>query len=234
VFASPRARFSRTFIVLLILGTLSACATAPKPLTGLVPGKEVDTIQSSLAISMKAGEHSSGGRGYLIFKYPDRFHLAVLSPFGLTVLDLFSDGERLTCLVPARQTAYRGLLTELPETGRLSSLGLLKWVVARTPARQAGAGAGEIVTAEGDRIFFDGDGLVSRKLSPKGEEVKYSGYRNVNGIAFAETLEIANSYGATVRIVFDDPELNAPVDNSVLTPNLEGITVLPLSEFKSL
>lgn len=225
------AVFSKTALLLLLF-CLTACATVQKPLTGIVPGREVETLQSSIAISMKSGEHGSSGRGYLIFKYPDRFHMAVLSPFGLTVLEVFSDGERLTCLVPSRQTAYTGLIADLPETGGLKTFSLLKWVVARTPARDAATAPEEMVTPSGDRIFYDKFGLVQRKVSPEGDEVHFAAYRNVNGIAFPDSMEIKNSHGDTVRIVFDEPELNATVENAVLTPNLEGMSVLPLADFK--
>ena len=218
--------------LLLLLICFTGCATVQKPLTGLVPGREVETLQSSIAITMKNDGHGGGGRGYLIFKYPDRFHLAVLSPFGLTVLEVFSDGERLTCLIPSRQTAYVGMISDLPERGGLKTFGMLKWVVARTPPRGASDAAGEVVTSSGDRIFFDTFGLVRRKTSPEGDEVDYAGYNSVNGVAFPESLEIKNSLKDSVRIVFDEPEINTAVENSALTPTLEGITVLPLSEFK--
>ena len=217
---------------LLLLLTLSACATVQKPLTGIVSGREVETLQSSIDISLKTRGHGSSGRGYLIFKYPDRFHMAVLSPFGLTVLEVFSDGERLTCLVPSRQTAYSGLIADLPETGGLKTFGMLKWVVARTPPQDASAPGGEMLAPSGDRIFFDKFGLVKRKVSPEGDEVDYGGYNTVNGVAFPESLEIKTGSGDSVRIVFDEPEINTPVENSALTPTLEGISVLPLSEFR--
>jgi hypothetical protein len=224
------AIFSR-IALLLFLVSLTACAAVQKPLTGIVPGREVETLQSAVAISMKSGEHGSSGHGFLIFKYPDRFHLAVLSPFGLTMLEVSSDGDKLTCLVPSRQTAYVGPIADLPESGGLRTFGMLKWVVARVPPHDPSAGR-EVVTAAGDRIFFDKFGLVQRKVSPEGDEVEYSLYRNVNGVAFPDSLEIRSSAGGTVRIVFDEPEINNPVDASTLAPNLEGIRVLPLSEFK--
>jgi outer membrane lipoprotein-sorting protein len=223
---------TKTAILLLILLCCSACATVQKPLTGIVAGREVETLQSSIAISMKSGEHGSSGRGFLIFKYPDRFHMAILSPFGLTVLEVFSDGQQLTCLVPSRQIAYRGLIAELPETGGLRTFGMLKWVVARTPPRDPSSSAKEVVTPAGDRIYYDKYDLVQRKVSPEGDQVRYSGYQNVSGVAFPENLEIKNSYGDSVRITFDEPEINTPVENSALTPNLEGFSVLPLAEFK--
>jgi hypothetical protein len=224
----------QTALLILILLCLSACATVQKPLVGLVPGREVETLQSSIAISMKAGEHGSSGRGYLIFKYPDRFHMAVLSPFGLTVLEVFSDGERLTCLVPSRQTAYSGLIADLPESGGLRTFGLLKWVVARTPKADATTSLREVTIPGGDRIFYDKFGLVQRKVSPYGDEVLFADYQNVNGVAFPNTMEIKDTFGATVRIVFDEPEINGAVENSTLEPNLAGMSVQPLANFKGM
>jgi len=229
-----RAILPKIAELLLLLLSLSACATVQKPLTGLVPGREVETLQSSISITMTSGEHGSGGRGFLIFKYPDRFHVAVLSPFGPTVLDLFSDGERLTILVPSRQTAYTGLISELPVSGEIRTFGMLKWIVARVPPHAPSTGAGALITPSGDRVEFDKYGLVQRKISPDGDRVDFTGYRNVNGVAFPESLEFKTSYGDTVRIMFDEPEINTPVEDAVLTPNLEGIKVRPLSEFKGL
>jgi outer membrane biogenesis lipoprotein LolB len=218
--------------LLLLLLLLAACATVKKaPLTGIVPGREVETLQSAISISVKSGEHSTSGRGYLIFKAPDRFHMAVLSPFGLTVLELFLEKDRLTCLVPSRQTAYSGLMSELPENSGLQSMSMMKWVVAKPPASEV-AGAKEFTAQDGDRFFFDEHGLVERKLSREGNQVQYQDYQNINGVAFPSSLLMENPYGARVKIIFDDPQINQPVEDAALAPNLEGYTVLPLAEFK--
>jgi len=227
--------FYKNAVLLLLLVTLSACATARKPLTGIVAGRQVETLQSAIGITAKSGEHSTSGRGYLIFAQPDRFHMAVLSPFGLTVLEVFSDADRLTCLVPSRQSAYTGLLSELPETSALKSLGMMKWVVAPAPpGDEVPTGGGEVTTASGDRFFFDRNGLVERKLSDQGDEVVYNDYRNINGVAFPESIVIGNSLGATVKITFEDTEINQPVEDAALTASLEGYSVLPLADFKGL
>lgn len=228
------AFLSRVIPLSFLFLTLTACATVQKPLIGIVPGLEVDTLQSAISISMKTGDHGSAGRGYLIFRYPDRFHMAVLSPFGLTVMDVYSDGERLSCLVPSRQTAYVGRVADLPQIGVLRTFALLKWVVAREPQADSAVYGTEVVTPAGDRISYDKLGLMQRKVSPDGDQVTYSGYSNVNGVAFPETFEIKNVYGDTVRIVFDEPEINAPVEQVALVPNLEGFNVLPLAEFKGM
>lgn len=224
---------SRFFISVAIL-FFAGCATIQKPLSGVVPGREAETLQSSISISVKTADRSTGGRGYLIFKQPDRFHLAVLSPFGLTLLEVFSDSERFTCLIPSKQTAYSGLLSELPDRGGLKSLAMMKWVVERPPLTGPSSDAMEIAMADGrrERIYFDRNGLMQRKVTEDGDEVVYKDYQNVNGVAFPASIELGNRRGDTVRIVFDEPEINQAVEDAALTPNLQGITVLPLTDFK--
>lgn len=220
--------------LLLLVLLLSACATTKKaPLAGIVPGSEVETLQSAISMSVKSGDHSTSGRGYLIFKAPDRFHMAVLSPFGLTVLEIFLDKDRLTCLVPSRQSAYSGLISELPEKSGLQEMSMLKWVVAKPPAAEV-AGAREVTAPNGDRFVFDAHGLLVRKVSPQGDQVQYQEYQNIDGVAFPSSLLMKNPYGATVKIIFDEPQLNQPVEDAALVPNLEGYAVLPLAEFKGI
>jgi len=219
---------------LMMLLFVSACATVAKPLSGRVPGREAETLQSPITISVKNGERSIGGRGYLIFKHPDRFHLAVLSPFGLTLFEVFSDSERITCIIPSKQIAYSGLLSELPDEGAMKSWGMMKWVVERPPVAGPSLAALEITASSGrrERIFFDSNGLVQRKVTEDGDEVVYNGYQNINGVPFPASIEIVNRRGDTVKILFDEPEINQPVEDAALKPNLEGITVLPLADFK--
>jgi len=226
--------FGRMFLLLLSVAVLFGCATAKTPLTGLVPGREVETLQSAVALSAVSGEHSTAGRGYLIYKAPSLFHLAILSPFGQTVLEAFSDSDRFTCVVPSKQTAYAGLLSELPENSVLKSIDLLKWVMAPSPLPVPVPVAKQKFVQLGVSYYFDEIGMLERKVSQEGDEVAYEGYRAVEGIAFPDSIVIRNRYGATVRIVFDEPQVNAPVEGSDLTPDLSGMTVLPLAEFKGM
>ena len=193
--------FSRKTILLLLLLSLSACATMQKPLTGIIPGREVETLQSAIGITIESGERSTGGRGYLIFKKPDRVHLAVLSPFGAVLLEAFSDSDRLTCLIPSRQIAYSGRLSELPETSALKSIGMLKWVMAPPPVAPS-SGTRDVIAPSGERFYFYKNGLLERKVSELDDEAVYQEYRSVNGVAFPGSIVIG-SRGATVKIVFD-------------------------------
>ena len=224
----------KSCLILTVLLLLFGCAASPKqPLTGLVPGREVETLQSPISISVKTAEKSMGGRGFLIFKRPDRFHIAILSPFGLTLADIYSDGERLTCTIPVRQTAYHGLITELPDREGIKAWAMMRWVVERTPVagpalfREHVNGAGVR-----ERLYFGEQGLLERKETEEGDRVVYRDYRNVNGVAVPESVEMSNRRDDTVRVVFEEPEVNQPVDESLLKPNLEGMTVLPFSAFQ--
>jgi hypothetical protein len=222
---------SKKLIPLFLLVSLSACATARPPLTGIVPGRQMETLQSSVAITLTSGEHSTSGHGYLVFKSPDRFHIAVLSPFGPTVLEVYSDSLRLACVVPSKQTVYSGLLSDLPEGSGLKSIALMKWVLAPPPQVVTSA-TRQMTSPAGDQYYFDKNGLLERKVSVQGDEVSYDDYRNVNGVAFPDSVVVSSSFGTTVKISFDEPQINLPVEESALTPTLEGLNILPLAEFK--
>lgn len=224
----------KNLVLLLFLASLSACATGRKPVVGIVSGREVETLQSPISVSVRSGEHGTSGRGYLIFKKPDRFHMAILSPFGLTAFEIFSDSDRLTCVIPSRQTAYSGFFSELPESNALKSMEMLKWVVARPPAAGPPPGSRELITNNGDHYYYDHYGLIERKVSPAGDQVIYEDYHSISGVAVPGTLIIESRFGTTIRIVFDEPEINTAVEESALTPNLQDYTVLPLAQFKGL
>jgi len=226
--------FGRIFLLLLAGTTLFGCATAKKPLTGVVQGREVETLQSAVAISALSGGQSTAGRGYLVYKAPALFHLAILSPFGQTVLEAFSDNDRFTCVVPSQRTAYAGLLSELPEHSVLKSIELLKWVMAPPPLPVPAPAAKQRLVRSGVSYYFDEIGMMERKVSQEGDEVAYEGYRTLEGVAFPGSIAIRNRYGATVRIVFDEPQINGTVEASDLTPDLSGMRVLPLAEFKAM
>ena len=236
---NPKISFvARFFIVTaFIILSLTSCATVPKPVVPVKPGKEVETLQSLVSLSVKNSAGSMGGRGYLIFKRPDRFHMVVLSPFGFTVMEIFVDGERITCLVPSKDAAYAGSLAELGDRNALRGWGMMRWVIDNPPAATAdGSGKLERTGANGGKeyLFYDGMGLLQKKTNDDGDQVLYGNYQQINGVAFPATLELHSRAGDTVKVTFDEPEINQPVEDSALVPNLEGITVHPITEFKGL
>lgn len=228
---------TKNLLLPILLLTLSACATAPKPLPSVRPGNEVETLQSEVSLSVRSGDKNIGGRGYLVFKQPDRFHLAVFSPFGFTLMDLFVHDKLLTCLIPAKQIAYQGLITDIPDGNALKGWGMMRWVVETPPASDdTRAVTRNQITPDGRTEIhcYDDRGLLASKSNEEGDRVVYRDYRDRNGVAFPSTIEISNAKGDSVRIVFDEPELNQPLDDIVLNPALEGVQVLPLSAFRGL
>jgi YD repeat-containing protein len=233
IFISTRNLLPAAILVL----TLSACATAPRiqPPPSVAPGKAVETLQSEVTLSVKSGDRSIGGHGYLVFRRPDRFHLALLSPIGFTLLDVYLAGDRITCLVPSKHTAYQGNIAELPDRNALKGWGMMRWVIDTPPAPQGGRTL-ERLTPEGKKetLSYDERGLLLAKSDENGDRVAYQDYRDRNGVAFPSSIEMGNAQGDTVRIVFDEPEINQPLDEAALTPSLEGIDILPLAEFRGL
>jgi len=225
------------FLIPALLLSLSACATAPKPLPSAAPGKQVETLQSEVSLSVRSGDKSIGGRGYLVFKQPDRFHLAVFSPFGFTLMDLFVNDQQLTCLIPAKQVAYQGLISDIPDGNALKGWGMMRWVVETPPASDDNKSVTRNqITPDGRKeiLCYDDRGLLASKSNEEGDRVVYRDYHDRNGVAFPSSIEISNAKGDSVHIVFDEPELNLPVEDVVLTPALEGVNVLPLTAFRGL
>jgi outer membrane biogenesis lipoprotein LolB len=230
-----KAQFLIAAACLLLL--LSACATAPQPLPSAMPGKQVETLQSEVSLSLRSGDKSIGGRGYLVFKQPDRFHLAVFSPFGFTLMDLFVAADRITCLIPAKQTVYQGLISEIPAGNAMKSWGMMRWVVDNPPPPEAGQAASrEYTSPDGKKevLCYDDRGLLASKTNEDGDRIVYQDYHDRNGVAFPSVIEISNAQGDSVRILFDEPELNQPVEEAILTPSLEGMEVFPLTAFRGL
>ncbi len=215
---------------------LAGCATVPKPREFILPGKELETIQSSVSITARTGEKSTGGRGYLVYQRPDLFHLVLLSPFGQTVFEVFMNGDRITCLVPSKDTAYTGLVSELPDGNPLKNWGLMRWATERPPGEGPKPGVRKCTGPDGrpELVTYDKQGLVTQKENEWGERVVYGDYEAVNGVALPKTVELDDQRGDTIRIMFDEPEVNQSVDAATFVPSLKGITVLPLTAFQGL
>jgi hypothetical protein len=114
---------------------------------------------------------------------------------------------------------------------------MMQWVIETPPdPGTASAGTLERTGTSGGRefLFFDERGLLQRKTNDGGDQILYGSYRQINGVAFPATIEMRNRLGDTVKIAFDEPEINLPVDEAALAANLDGITILPITDFKGL
>ena len=216
---------------LVALALISGCATKPLSPLLFTPGAVVESVQSEVSLSFTSPLGSGGGHGYLIFKKPDRSHLVVLTPFGTTAMEAFSSGDRLTIVIPSKEIAYSGSFDEIPARAGLQGWKAMRWIVEGEPAG-SGEPNGEVirVNREGRRetVWYNADGMVARKLTEDGEEAIYRDYRSSDGVPFPWAIEYQDKRWSSLKIGFDEPELNKPVAESALLPRLDGITVLSI------
>ena len=92
------------------------------------------------------------------------------------------------------------------------------------------------VNREGKRetVWYNAAGLVVRKLTENGEEVVYRDYRSIDGVPFPSVIEYQDRRGTSLKISFDEPEINRPVAETALIPRLDGYSVLSIRRFGSM
>lgn len=230
-------RFLSTVSLLSTFLFFAGCASVPKAQVPFKAGATVETLASAVTISVKAPQMSTGGRGYMLFQRPDRFHLVMLTPFGTTALETYSADEKLTILIPSRGLAYSGTFAEMPEGSPLQGWRMIRLMAADESffdplklgsVEKRNGPLGEITS------YYNGSGLKERELFSGGEEVFFRDYLSVGGVPFPGVIEFTDRNGSRVKVTFNEPEINGPLDNSALVPNLEGITLLPLASFKGM
>ena len=221
------------FLILALTG----CGTAPTAKIPFKPGATVETLASVVTLSIKVPGNSTGGRGYMLYQRPDKFHLVMLTPFGTTAMESFVAGEHLTIMIPSKGEAYTGTFADIPADSSLRGWQMMRLMGAEKafydPLRRGETekriGAlGEVTS------YYDGSGLLKEEVFSGGEKVFFHDYRSVEGVPFPCITEYTDSSGASVRITFDQPEINGVLDKSALIPDLEGLIVLPLTRFKGI
>jgi len=216
---------------------IAGCAALPKAQVPFRPGATLETVAAMVTISVKAPQVNTGGHGYMVYQRPDRFHMVILTPFGTTALETYSSDGRLTIVIPSKGEAYAGTFDEMPDDSPLQGWRMIRLMAVDEPlfdpmkqgtSEKSRKAPGEITS------FYDGKGLLERKIFSSGEEVLFRSYQSAEGVPFPSVIEFIDRNGARVKITFDEPEINKPVDNAALVPNLEGITLLPLASFKGM
>lgn len=220
------------FLVLLLL-TVCGCATAPLQQQA-VHGVALETLQGSVNVSLSSSAGQMSGNGVLFYKRPDSFRLSILAPFGQIVMDIIVEGENVLCLMENRKTAWRGTIADLSPALGTRVWPLMKWVVE--PPHPPGPALERVFTRPDgsmEKIFYDPAGFMQRKVNGVGDEVFYSDYRTVENVAIANRIEVNAAEGSRLVLVFDDPELNRPIESAILKPALDGYKILPLAELRS-
>jgi len=223
----------RLLVAVVLAGMLAACAARPAVMgPPLDPAASIVTLNSSIALSVTAGEKGISGRGYLLMRSPDQFRLVLVSPFGTTVAEMFLLGDELLYLDASRKLAYQGLVADLPDAPALQGLRLLRWTAERVLPEVAGQEyiRRQRAGGEWEYVDFDARGLVTKK-SIGGDQVRYEGYQSVDGVPVPTAIEIMDQSGIVVRMTLDEPEVNKPLAEKAFVPVLEGVTILPLRQF---
>jgi len=217
-------------LLFLLLAFLAGCAATPvrhEAVHGLV----IETLQGSVNISLTSPVGRMSGNGFLFFKKPDSFRLSILAPFGQIVLDIIVEGEKVICLKENPKKGWQGTVADLPPSLGTKVWPLMKWIVE--PPHPSGPASERVFTrVDGttEKVYYDPAGFVQRKVNAGGDEVLYSDYRVNENLAIPNRIEINASDGSRLVLVFDDPEINRPIENTVLSPRLEGYKILPLKE----
>jgi hypothetical protein len=123
-----RARSELSFALATLLFVLAGCPAARAPLPGVAAADPADILAivrareeriTSLRARFTARTRTPGGErsadGVLLVKKPDSFRLRLYLPFGLTVFDYVSVGERVQLSLP-----LEGRIVNGPPTGDLA------------------------------------------------------------------------------------------------------------------
>jgi len=229
----------RVFVILFLVTFLSACSTRhPIPVDSLVlPGAVVETLNSSVLVSLRTEGKNITARGMILYKRPDMLRFVMLSPFGTSMLDALVEGDTMTVLYPADAVAFTGAMKEHSAGKGLKGWGMLMWVL--DTALPAGVSADGIT----DRIFpfgagseklFTKNGLVVEKSLPGGETVKYSRHKVLAGIRLPLEMLFDSTDGYRIRIQLEEPEVNQELSNHIFKLKLNNVTRRPLSELKAM
>lgn len=218
-------------IIILLLLLLTGCAAAPLPPVAITPGKEIETLQGPVSFVLATKNGTMGGQGLLFYRKPGQFRLSALAPFGQIVMDVIVSGNDITCILPMQKKGWQGVMADLPESFGAGVWPLLAWVVESPPPAGPALERG-FTRADGTRekVQFTAGGLVQKKRNASGDEVSYDDYRLADGVAMAHVIEITTRDGKRLKLTFDEPELNRPLADEIMTPALGGVTMLPLAE----
>lgn len=224
-------------LFLLLIMLLPACAgRTPLPALELaVPGAVVETISSTVVLSVRTAEKNMSARGVMLYRRPDQMRLVLLSPFGTTLMEALLHGEQLTLAYPSNGVAYRGAVKELPASSGQQGFAMLHWVLASDPPADAPLdGLVERRTERGDleRVTIK-NGLVVEKELSGGEQVRYRNHTILSGVLLPLELLMINRDGDRIRLQLEEPEVNQPLEEQSFTLLLQGLRLLPLSELKT-
>lgn len=224
-----------SLLLLSLTLLLSGCATQKAAVVPASPDAPIEAFSSRVSITLKTVDaKQSSMSGVLAYRAPDRFRFVVLSPFGLSVADIVTDGQRITCLIPSRNTAYSGTFSDLPEHHPMRQLAMLPWVVEWPKSAAPGERTARRRSITGllETVYFNDICLPERRVTEAGAEVRYDDYQSVDGVMMPTVIELANGCGDTVTIRLEEPEVNQAPEEKDFSLDLSEVTVLPLTDMR--
>jgi hypothetical protein len=225
--------FLATTAVLMML-FLAGCTASKFRTTAAPKAHDIETLQSSVSLALNSKAGKMAGQGVLFYRKPDSFRLSILSPLGQVIMDIVVNGEEVTCLIPPRKEAWQGTMRSLPERLGMHIWPLMQWAVESSDAPGPSLER-EFMRPDGttEKVYFNAVGLVVRKVNSHGDMVSYDSYNSFDGAAFPTVVEIVTREESRLKIVFDDPEVNRPIEKGIMRPQLDGVQMHPLSEFRN-
>lgn len=225
-----RSRTVIRYLLVVAATLLAACATVPVATTPLDPQAEIATLSSSVQLKINAAGKKVSVGGYLVYQRPDRFHLTVLSPFGLTLADLFLLGSDAVLIQRSEGYALRGPVAEMPARRDLGNWKMVAWLMEPAPKEKAADGVIVRRSAYGkEMLYVDSRGLLTRKTTDRGDEAVYGDYLSVGGVPVPSSITAHDRNGDAVTITFDEPEVNQPLEPGAFVPVFEGLKIIPFS-----
>ncbi len=200
-----------------------------------VPGRVVETISSTVILSLNTTDRNFTGRGVMVYRRPDQIRLVLLSPFGTTLMEMKLNGEQLTLTYPADGVAYQGRIADLPASTGQRGFTMLRWVLDSDPPSGApDNGEIEQKARNGalERIVLE-DGLVLEKNLSTGERVRYRDYKALSGVRMAFEILMDSAEGDRIKLTLEEPDINTTLEESLFNVSLAGLHLLPLSRLIS-
>lgn len=223
-------------ILLSAAALLSGCTTVrPAPDSALAtPGAVVETLSSTVSISLRTAEKSISGRGVMVYRRPDQLRLIMLSPLGTAVMDTLVSGDRLTIAYPPDGVAFTGNIADLPASAGREGWAMMRWVMDSDLPKDAP------LNGEFERIGKNGrpekltikKGVVFEKSMASGEQVKYREHQLSGGIWLPLELQMQSAEGDRIRLTLEEPELNTELDIQAFSLPVAGFRLYPLSGLK--
>jgi outer membrane lipoprotein-sorting protein len=218
-----------------------AAPAAPDARLAAIRAREdaLHTLRARFTAVTRMPDVERSADGVLLVAKPDRFRLRLLLPFGITVCDYLTVGERSWIALPLADARQREQLGEFAPFSR-DDLG-----AAFLRGRYAFPGECEAVPAAGDDVWVrcrEADALrrtllitgdvIAEETSYNGDSprmaIRYSDYRDVDGMPLP--FHIALSYPQhqqSVDITIQRYEVNPPLADGLFLPTPDSLPVAP-------